>query len=450
VSTELSIQLAQVPVYMHWQKLIPIVLTFGVSLTACNKFHWRPGNVPSSAVWVDGTYVTCNVEESMKADRCTVFEDKTGNILADGLFVLDSSKREVSKNELHYVAVKDRTIFLADARTLSLMLASDRDPSNSRITESLKSISASGAGQPINCGKSPTNEPDEKTVDCALKAFESRTSFYVRFYVPGTGLDYSYGLAGDSTGNVSEVVYNGKGINKLSLSKKTQLSEDSRLAIMPCPKPVSIIKTQEGTVACALPVVEQASSGKPVETSICEIAKNPWAFNNKMVRVRGHIWNNFEYSEISGEGCDSLWFTYGDGFGPPGLAAYVAGGATPGVENEEGDRIAPIAVRLNRDSNFQKFERLMVARAKAEARLERLHPGQYDVFYEVIATFVGRIDGVTPEIRAAHLKRSPMDRADYLGFGQMGLFDAQLVVQSVEGDATLSVRKSGSDSGASK
>lgn len=435
---------------MGRHKLIRSALALCASLAGCRNFHWRPNNVPSSAVWVDGTFVTCDVDASMKADRCTVFEEKTGTILVDGLFVLDSSKREASKTELHYVAVKDRTIFLADARTLSLMLASDRDPSNSRITESLKSISASGAAQPINCGKSPTNEPDEKTVDCALNAFEKRTPFYIRFYVPGMAFDYSYGLAGDSKGKVSEVVYNGRGINKLSLSKKTQLSGDSRLAIMPCPKPVSLMKTEEGTVACALPVVEQELPRKPVETSICEIAKNPWAFNNKMVRVRGHVWNNFEYSEISGDDCESIWFTYGGGFGPPGLAAYVAGGATPGAENEEGDRIAPIAVRLIRDSNFQKFERLMVARAKAEARFEKSHPGQYGVFYEVIATFVGRIDGVSPEIHAAHLKRSPMDRADHLGFGQMGLFDAQLVVQSVEGDAVLSVRKDSSDLGASK
>jgi len=33
-------------------------------------------------------------------------------------------------------------------------------------------------------------------------------------------------------------------------------------------------------------------------------------------------------SEIEGDGCDqSIWFAYGDTSGPPGLAAYVAGGA---------------------------------------------------------------------------------------------------------------------------
>ncbi len=91
----------------------------------------------------------------------------------------------------------------------------------------------------------------------------------------------------------------------------------------------------------------------------------------------------------------------------------------------------------------------MAARVRADARSEKLNPDKF-VFHQVTATFVGRIDGVTPEIHAAHLKRSPMDRADFLGFGQMGLFDAQLVVQSVKGDAVLSVEKARSDSGASK
>ncbi len=169
--------------------------------------------------------------------------------------------------------------------------------------------------------------------------------------------DYSYGLAGDVNGNVFEVAYNNKGFNKLGLSKRTKLLADDRLAIMPCLKPVSVIKSEEGTVACALPFAKQESSGvgqqKPIETTICGIAENPSAFNNKMVRVRGHVSGNFEYSEIEGDGCDhSIWFAYGGGSGPPGLVAYVGGGSVPGGENDEGERIAPINVKLVRDSNL--------------------------------------------------------------------------------------------------
>ena len=83
---------------MDTREFIFLGLVSTALLTSCNKFHLRPSRVPSSAVWVDGTFVTCDVEESMKADRCSIFDDKTGAILADGLFVLDSSKREAANS----------------------------------------------------------------------------------------------------------------------------------------------------------------------------------------------------------------------------------------------------------------------------------------------------------------------------------------------------------------
>ncbi|PYU28542.1 MAG: hypothetical protein DMG32_02325 [Acidobacteria bacterium] len=52
--------------------------------------------------------------------------------------------------------------------------------------------------------------------------------------------------------------------------------------------------------------------------------------------------------------------------------------------------------------------------------------------YRVTATFIGRIDGVSKEIHAAHVKRSSRNPVDGKGFGHMGMFDAQIVVQSVE------------------
>ena len=57
--------------------------------------------------------------------------------------------------------------------------------------------------------------------------------------------------------------------------------------------------------------------------------------------------------------------------------------------------------------------------------------------YRVAATFTGRIDAVSDDVHAFHLKRKSTDRADFLGFGQMGLFDAQFVLQSVANDAVL-------------
>jgi hypothetical protein len=127
---------------------------------------------------------------------------------------------------------------------------------------------------------------------------------------------------------------------------------------------------------------------------------------------------------------------YGNEFAPPGLIAHVIGGSEPGAQDSEGRRILPIPVKLVKNANFNRFQNLMRAQVRADARSTTTDPNEY-VFHRVSATFVGRIDGVSPDIHAFHQKRAEMDRADFLGFGQMGLFDAQFILQSVEGHAVL-------------
>jgi len=116
--------------------------------------------------------------------------------------------------------------------------------------------------------------------------------------------------------------------------------------------------------------------------------------------------------------------------------AYVNGGARPGAEDDEGRLILAIPVKVIQDASFRRFEKLMKARVEADEQSEKENPNSY-VFHRVSATFTGRIDGVSDNVHAFHLKRRDMDRADFLGFGQMGLFDAQFVLQSVEHDAVL-------------
>jgi len=66
--------------------------------------HFRPASVPTSAVWVDNTFVDCSVDTQARANRCTVYKDDTGEILADGLFVLNTTYEGVDKSQLHYAA----------------------------------------------------------------------------------------------------------------------------------------------------------------------------------------------------------------------------------------------------------------------------------------------------------------------------------------------------------
>ncbi len=173
---------------------------------------------------------------------------------------------------------------------------------------------------------------------------------------------------------------------------------------------------------------------KPIETTVCEILKSPDAFNNKLVQVRGRTLVSSEYSMIEGYGCsDAIWLAYGDGSGPPGLVATTPGQAVPGEIDSQGARVAPIRVKLVLDSNLKKFQKLLASADKANKKYRKPDPNSEDFLYGINATFIGRIDGVSPEVHAAHLKMSPNDKPDWKGFGQMGMFDAQLVVQSVEG-----------------
>jgi len=227
----------------------------------------------------------------------------------------------------------------------------------------------------------------------------------------------------------------------LSLGKKSQVFDDNRIKVTACIKPIRLGRAEEGMLACVTPVNEQqsalAAQQKPIETTVCAILENPAEFNNKMVRVHGYASGNFEYSELGAEGCDgSIWFAYGTGEGPPGLVMYVTGGAWPGAEDSEGRLILPIPVNLVKDSSFQRFQKLMKARAEADAKSEKENPDNF-VIHRVAATFTGRIDGVSDGIHAFHLKRKPTDKLDYLGFGAMGQFDAQFVLQSVANDAVL-------------
>jgi len=174
---------------------------------------------------------------------------------------------------------------------------------------------------------------------------------------------------------------------------------------------------------------------KPIETTVCKIMENPSAFNNKLVKVRGYVSVSFEYSMLRAEGCaDVLWFAIGDASGPPGLVATVNGSGRPGGKNSKGVPVKPIPVKLVRDSSYEKFEHYMTVKAEDKPCLDLMAeptPPDCDV-HQVTATFIGRVDSVSKKIHAAHLKRPSSDNPDFKGFGQMGMFDAQFVLQSVE------------------
>lgn len=178
----------------------------------------------------------------------------------------------------------------------------------------------------------------------------------------------------------------------------------------------------------------KVATPKALETTVCQIMRDPSSFNNKLVKLRGYVSVSFEYSMLRAEGCDEvLWFALADGSGPPGLVATVNGAGRPGSKDSKGTPIKPISIKLLRDLNFDKFEHYMSIQAEAKPCFNPLsEPSPVDCDVErVTATFTGRIDSVSKQIHAAHLKRPANASPDSRGFGQMGVFDAQFVLQSV-------------------
>lgn len=122
------------------------------------------------------------------------------------------------------------------------------------------------------------------------------------------------------------------------------------------------------------------------------------------------------------------------GFGDvilPGIVAIV-----PGRGDKASGRQAGPVTRVVRDANFEKFARYMNRNAKAQQCLDGPPPDIDHLpdctTYRITATFTGRIDGVSKQVHEAHLKRKFGEPMDLKGFGHMGAYDEQIVVQSVE------------------
>ena len=225
-----------------------------VSLVGCEGMHSRPEGVPSSAVWVDNVFIDCSVEAEAKANRCTVYKGTTGEILADGLFVLNSPRRAADKSELHYAAFGERGIYLEDARILLQREASRRDPSNRIISERLKTVASRGGAEAVDCNSA--TQRSDVPAECALKAFANNQPFYVRFYLQYPDAFRYDGFARDADGNVYEVwLLPGNMTMTGNIPREAQLFDGNHTIVMPCPKPIKLSKVANDTLSCARPVV---------------------------------------------------------------------------------------------------------------------------------------------------------------------------------------------------
>lgn len=148
-----------------------------------------------------------------------------------------------------------------------------------------------------------------------------------------------------------------------------------------------------------------AGQDKFVTTTVCDVVKEPAAFDNKLVRLTATLAGNFEISSVrdpTDKDCNSIWFTYA-GSGP---SAYVS------LSTGEPKKPRP-SVQLIKDKNFQEFQKYVDA---------KMHPRERDSLcmdcsrYEVTAVMIGLVEFAGPG----------------RGFGHMNMFPVQFVLRSIE------------------
>ena len=223
-----------------------------VGVFGCNKMHLRPADVPATAVWVDNTFVDCSVERNLSENRCTVYEDRTGQILTDGFFVLSSSHAAAEKSDLHYVAFGDRGIYLENAGLLVQRVPSARDPSRKTVDSRLRALVIKEGAEPVDCGIHDTVGATGEGANCAIKAFAERVSFYVRYYVQYPNSFGYEGYAGDSDGNLYQLKYYSG--HEFGYGDRTGAwREGEHISIVECPKPGGLGKMKDGTLFCLVP-----------------------------------------------------------------------------------------------------------------------------------------------------------------------------------------------------
>lgn len=173
-------------------------------------------------------------------------------------------------------------------------------------------------------------------------------------------------------------------------------------------------------------VVSSCLHAQVVDTTVCDVLKNPQTFNGKIVRIKGSVIASFDQFAISDSTCghnvNAIWLAYPEGTkGKAGPAAVVqlkaahnfAGTVTP---------VTRTPVQLEKSKDFKQFDSQLAAPRKGSGMCLGCTKN------EVSATLVGRLDGVAE----AGVRRNAAGKIVGLdGFGNMNEYSARLVLQTV-------------------
>ena len=173
-----------------------------------------------------------------------------------------------------------------------------------------------------------------------------------------------------------------------------------------------------------------AQAAAPVNVSVCDVVKNPAAFDGKIVQIKGTVisaFDEFAIKDSTDPNCgfqeNAIWLSYPQGTkAKSGPAALVT---VQPAHNFAGAYKAPTRtpVTLQRDKPFKQFDSLL---SQTHQKGSNMCLGC--ARYTVTATFVGRLDGISD----ATLKRDKSGKiVSFGGFGNMNSYPARLVLQSV-------------------
>jgi hypothetical protein len=162
-----------------------------------------------------------------------------------------------------------------------------------------------------------------------------------------------------------------------------------------------------------------------VDTTVCEILKNPQSFNGKIVRVKGAIAAGFDQFIVRGTDCgqqvNGIWLSYPEGTkaksGPAAILQLQPARNFAGTVAV----VDRTPVQLDNNKDFKQFDSLLSTPYKGSGMC--LGCGRY----AVSATLIGRLDGTVPG-----LKRDGTGKiVGISGFGNLNAYSARLVLQSV-------------------
>lgn len=132
---------------------------------------------------------------------------------------------------------------------------------------------------------------------------------------------------------------------------------------------------------CPISLAQQSPISSVRDVSVCDLLRNPRAFDRQQVRFRGRLYFEFEGHDVNIGECSPtalwtrIWWTYG-------------GDDLPALEPER-KQMQPLVSPIRRDAAFETFERYAYLRRSSRPDHSYCHSNNECSYYDVEATFTG-------------------------------------------------------------